>query len=143
MSKTIRVSATDLDRAKIFLEENFETGNKEKQMTTLLICEELITRLLQSGNDEVSLSIRRVFTPHIEIVSDLPLDDHFDHRNSSDEERIESEIRRDILNQYGAYIDQEKNGSRVCYKVYSSKRSGEAVKEDIFKFYSQDRRNGK
>ena len=139
--KTIRVSQSDLEKARGFLEENIELDSKEKQMTVFLICEEMITRLLQSGNHEVTVAIKGIFTPHVEIISELPMDDLPDPVNTSDEGRIESEIRRDILNQFGAYIDQEQTGDRVRYIISSNRKSADSIREEIFGFYNRDRLN--
>ena len=48
MPKTIRIRNTnsEMDSVRVFLEENLKLDSREKEMTCLLICEEMITRLL-------------------------------------------------------------------------------------------------
>lgn len=138
--KTIHVRNTDsdLDRVKAFLEENLELNDLEKQMISLLICEELITRLLQSGNDEVSVFIRGRLFPRVVLVSRLPMDDDRTLMDQSEDDRIETEIRRDILKQYEAYIDQEQRGDRIVYSVHSGRKNGDGFKEDILRYYERE-----
>ena len=140
MPKTIHIRASDFDtdRVRDFLEENLRQDSREEQMTCLLICEEMISRLLQAGNDEVSVSVRGLLFPHVVLESRLPMDDGQNLTGGSEDERIETEIRRDILKQYEALIDRERKGDRYTYSIYSARKSGDGFKEDILKYYQQD-----
>ena len=128
MPKTIhaRNVNSDMDSVRAFLEENLKLGDQGKQMISLLITEELITRLLQSGNDEVSVSVRGRMFPRVVLVSQLPMDDDQNLMNKSEDDRIETEIRRDILKQYEAYIDQEQGEGQIVYSVHSVRKTGTA-----------------
>ncbi|MCR5138327.1 MAG: ABC transporter ATP-binding protein/permease [Oscillospiraceae bacterium] len=141
MANTIRIDRSGLEKAEAFLDKNVRLDGREKT-TCLMICEELILRLLQSGNDALSVSVKGAFTPHVEITADLPVDDLHDLRGKSEEERIEAEIRKDLLSRYGAYIDQEQKNGQTVYRVYSHRRGGEVFSEEIFRFYQGDRRRG-
>ena len=92
-------------------------------MTCLLICEEMITRLLQSGNDEVTVAVRGPLFPRIVLISQHPMDDSQDLMKKSEDERIETEIRRDILKQYEAYIYQEQSGNQTVYSIHSVRKT--------------------
>ena len=145
MPKTIRIRNTDseMDSVRVFLEENLKLGSREKEMTCLLICEEMITRLLQSGNDEVTVAVRGPLFPRIVLISQHPMDDSQDLMKKSEDERIETEIRRDILKQYEAYIDQEQSGNQTVYSIHSVRKNGDCFKEDILRFYNRHGQNGK
>ena len=140
MPKTIHVRNvnSDMDSVRAFLEENLKLGDQGKQMISLLITEELITRLLQSGNDEVSVSVRGRMFPRVVLVSQLPMDDDQNLMNKSEDDRIETEIRRDILKQYEAYIDQEQGEGQIVYSVHSVRKNGDSFKEDILHYYERE-----
>ena len=112
MPKTIHIRGSDFDKDRVrdFLEENLRQDSREEQMTCLLICEEMISRLLQAGNDEVSVSVRGLLFPHVVLESRLPMEEAQDPAGVSEDERIETEIRKDILKQYEALIDRERKG---------------------------------
>lgn len=143
--KTIRIRNTDseMDSVRVFLEENLKLDSREKEMTCLLICEEMITRLLQSGNDEVTVAVKGLLFPRIVLISQHPMDDGQDLMKKSENERIETEIRRDILKQYEAYIDQEQSANQTVYSIHSVRKNGDSFKEDILRFYNRDGQNGK
>ena len=134
----VRRDDPDLDGVRTFLEENLKLDSPEKKMTTLLICEELLTRLLQSGNDEVSVSVRNGLLPRVVLASRLPMDDGPDLMSRDEDERIEAEIRRDILKQYEAYIDQERHGDQIAYSVHSVRKNGDGFKDDILRYYERE-----
>ena len=145
MPKTIRIRNADseMDSVRVFLEENLKLDSREKEMTCLLICEEMITRLLQSGNDEVTVAVRGLLFPRIVLISQHPMDDGQDLMKKSEDERIETEIRRDILKQYEAYIDQEQSANQTVYSIHSVRKNGDSFKEDILRFYNRDGQSGK
>ena len=62
MANTIRIDRSGLEKAEAFLDKNVRLDGREKT-TCLMICEELILRLLQSGNDALSVSVKRCFHP--------------------------------------------------------------------------------
>ena len=86
--KTIRIRNTDseMDSVRVFLEENLKLDSREKEMTCLLICEEMITRLLQSGNDEVTVAVKGLLFPRIVLISQHPMDDGQDLMKKSESE---------------------------------------------------------
>lgn len=136
--KTIRVKKEDYDKAAAFLDDNLRLDGKDKT-TCLMLCEEMILRLLHAGNNTLTLSVKGGFAPRVMITAELPMDALRDDACRNEEERLEAEIRRDILVQYGAYIDREQKDGQTVYRIYPRPRGGEVFKEELFGFYSGER----
>ena len=112
-----------------------------------LICEELLLHLLKAGYSNIEVAIRggnlpRLgLRPHVELRAEGAPDD-LNSKPPHGDGQVESEINRNILEQYQDRVSFRYAGGVNCYRIFFEEHGAPDLREEIYTFYQQKRPQG-
>ena len=134
MKQVYRLSqASDIPGA---LDSLAQSGRKLPALCTLL-CEELLTHLIESGYQNISVALRGVFHHYIEICAPGEPDSMSLTSDGDENLRIESEIRQSLLDQHANSIDFRYVRGVNRFHVFLDGPREEDLCEELYAFYEK------
>ena len=131
-------STGDIERALAQAEEGLKGADAQARQKGLLLCEEVLRRLLQSGHRDISVGLRGWGTPEIIITAPGEEDDltEVPGEGKAETDRLEAEIGNYLLEQYALLIERDYGKDRVNrYRIHLNE--GGDLRDEIFTYYEQ------
>lgn len=137
MEKRVRVSQTSDIPAVVELVEGFIGSLPEKSGARIcpLVCEELLSRLLNMGFSEIDVSLKGMLFRHIEISAKGARVDAT--RAVAGADGISAQISGCLLEQYADHFDYQYRNGVNLYRVFAGKRDVMDLTGEIYDFYQQ------
>ena len=102
-----------------------------------LLCEELLSHLIESGYRNISVSLRGVFHHCIEICAPGEPDSMSLASDGNENRRIEAEIRQSLLDQHANSIDFHYTRSVNHYRVFLDGPREEDLCDELYAYYEK------
>jgi ATP-binding cassette subfamily B protein len=137
MREKVKVTGADeIADAMQFIERNIASQpDVHGKRICMLVCEELLKRLLRIGCREISVSVRGHFFRHMEISAFGDRADDAPLLKDDPEDRFDAQINEGMLEYYeDHYVFRYRNGVNL-YKVYYEKRDIIDLTDEIYGFY--------
>jgi len=137
MTEQIRVTcASDIAAAIEYIEHYASPESDDSEAPKcLLVCEELLLRLLNMGCTEIRVSVKGFLFRHVEIRAEGERADTFRADSAPEGDRIGAQINDCLLEQFADYYTfLYKNGVNL-YLVYAGKSSRMDLTDEIYDFY--------
>ena len=109
----------------------------EELITCQLVCEELLLYLLQTGQEDLSISAGGLVQPYLDVRASRSRADLNTPVSEDSSEEIETEIRSAILEQYGADIDYRYSHGVNHFRIYPSGNKVAEIQQELSAYYEE------
>ena len=143
-NRTINVNQeSDFGPALLLIEEEACASLMEQEKNTcILLSEELMLHLLQSGYSPVQVRIKGKKHPYMEFSVSGEPDSFFILDSDQRQSALEARINGNILRTYDRYIDYRYNHQTGRYRIYPEQNQSAALTGEILDYYNHDQAAG-
>jgi len=110
-------------------------GGERSAAVCSLLCEELLSHLLSRGYTGIRLSCAGLVFRRVQLTVAGEEDSLDEPESSRDENRVEREINRNLLNQYMDWMEFSYQKGVNRYSIYIDQKPQPDLREEIFNFY--------
>lgn len=135
-SEIIVTGVLDITGAVEFAEAQLAAGTQDPGVSVcLLVCEELLLKLLHQGHTGIRVSAKGGRSGYVEISAPKTASDQSPASSGTDHETVNAQINECLLEQYADHYAEFYLKNRVLYRVYTKKRFSFDLTEEIYSFY--------
>ena len=136
MGDHIRVTNISGIAAAVKLAEQFAAQKEPESGACLLVCEEILLRLLNAGHREISVSVRGRLFRYIEIsAAGTQTDTDRDGESGTEKDEIGTQISDCLLDQYADYYTYRYRKGINLYRVSAAGKNTPDLTEEIYGYY--------